>query len=276
MIPPSNVEYLTQHDVARTLEILTRELLSQKPDNPVEVIVKLLKEMRIQEKTKRLENFIGGEGISEVEKNEVDRQMGAIVSLERDESIKSESSTFSINNTDMSEFISDVRVAYQQLSRSRVLNGRVTRTDLGDIIDLIAYPIPEKILCEMFAEVDMENSGDVDFLECLTRMTFKIQGRYHVDTLRPIFQTTISEDIHSESLPLSLLSTALHRLGLRSSPDDITSALSQLGRGLSSEEPISLKIFTSIVYHLTGHSEYIDDEDDDITSTGIGQEQSFM
>ncbi|KAJ9448334.1 hypothetical protein DIPPA_29170 [Diplonema papillatum] len=209
-------DYLVKHDVACTLECVTRELLAKKPRQPAKVIVKVLKDLRIEAKTRRLEDLMGTGEMSASEKTELSRQVGAIVSLERDESIASEGSAFSINSTDMTEFISDVREAYDQVSRTRVLDGRVTKSDLGDIIDLIAYPMPETLLSEMFRDVDADRCGAIDFTDCLALMSLRIQGRFHVDTLRPIYQSTVGED-SSGSLPRSFLSTALTRIGIAAS-----------------------------------------------------------
>ena len=261
-----DIEYLTRHNIPHTLEAVTKQLLYLKPTRPHSAMIHALRDIRIRDKTKQFEHYIGQatEGMDAQAKGEVDRQVGAIVSLERDESIKSESSTFSVNSTDMAEFIADIRDAYQQLKRSRVCNNRVSKVDLGDIIDLIAYPIPERILCDMFSEVDTDHLGEVNYLDCIAKMTFRIQGTFHADALRPIYMSCIHEhetllleermtigvntlasglsvgsrDFEVESgaseerqynntgvLPISELPTALKRLDITANQEDIDGAL---------------------------------------------------
>eukprot|EP01064_Diplonema_japonicum_P033673 TRINITY_DN6711_c2_g1_i1.p1 TRINITY_DN6711_c2_g1~~TRINITY_DN6711_c2_g1_i1.p1 ORF type:complete len:267 (+),score=29.35 TRINITY_DN6711_c2_g1_i1:58-858(+) len=237
-----DLEYLVKHDVARTLEILTRSLLETKPERVETQLIDVLKEMRVKAKTKTLEGFMSGSGITPDDKGELDKHFNAIVSLERDESIQSENSTFSINSSDMSEFLTDIREAYAQVSKSKILNGRVSKDDLGNIIDLIAYPIPEKVLCEMFSEVDTDKIGTIDFVECLARMTFKIQGRFHIDALRPVFHSVAGES-DTVFLEPSLIPTVLGKLGLHL-PDGQQNELPP--------EPFTFTSFVTLTNALTG------------------------
>jgi hypothetical protein len=105
--------------------------------------------------------------------------------LEREESCKSETSCFSISSVDVSEFLAEFRSAHYALFGDHHL--RITKMELADVVDRVNIPLPDvRMLVELFEELD-DGTGSVRFEAFLSRMSFRIQGRYPVDLVKAVY-----------------------------------------------------------------------------------------
>lgn len=250
----ANLRYLALHQIPQTLEKLTKNLLHDQPDNPLEFMMKCITEIRIANKTKNIEDYIktqshpvgdppfklGNDAREFTAKQPT--QMGA---SERDDSIRSESSTFSVTSVDLADFLQEFRQAYVQQTRGRRVNGRLTKIDLGEIIDYVAFPTPDKMLTDMFSEIDIDGEGSVEFEVFLARMSYKIQGRFSNDILKAMFRSVA---LDNNVLNVEDVGRVFLKLGMRISDRELAE-LSM--RYSNNKRQASFEEFQRMVHHHT-------------------------
>lgn len=134
--------------------------------------------------------------------------------LERDESVKSDQSYFSIASADMQDFLAEFRGA-----RNDFLGPQcewMSRLDLAEIVDRVNLPLPDvRLIADLFDEMaavsttfDKDSTTKkVPFEAFLARMNFRIQGRYPLETVRAVFFA------HSNGSSESINSDAPHKAG---------------------------------------------------------------
>eukprot|EP01001_Neometanema_parovale_P007658 NODE_3954_length_1137_cov_97.787968_g3762_i0.p1 GENE.NODE_3954_length_1137_cov_97.787968_g3762_i0~~NODE_3954_length_1137_cov_97.787968_g3762_i0.p1 ORF type:complete len:296 (+),score=46.48 NODE_3954_length_1137_cov_97.787968_g3762_i0:67-954(+) len=225
----ANLRYLALHRIPETLEKLTKMLIHERPDKPLPSMVKLLTKMRIDNKTRNIEDYMQKQTddpnykISTATAREIGKHCAPISSSDRDESIRSESSTFSVNSVDMADFLQEFRQAYSQHMRNKKAkgaalqhpipaHGRLTKADLGEIIDYVAFPTPDKMLTDMFNEIDIDQEGSVEFEVFLARMCYKIQGRFGTDILKVMFRSVA---LDNNILDIADVPRVFHKLGIK-------------------------------------------------------------
>eukprot|EP00667_Euglena_gracilis_P015468 EG_transcript_16096 len=191
----ANLRYLALHRIPEVLEKLTKGLMQDRPANPLEYMTKQLTDMRIATKTKSMEEFIKTNTNNPNFKLSSDaaREMGRRVQ-ERDDSMQSEASSFSINSVDMADFLAEFRQAYAHVTRHHGTGGRLTQAELGEIIDYVALPTPDNMLTDMFSEIDLEKEGSVEFDVFLARMSFKVQNRFSSELLKTLFFSAAADN----------------------------------------------------------------------------------
>lgn len=144
--------------------------------------------------------------------------------LERDESVKSDQSYFSIASADMQDFLAEFRAARNDyLGPAAVW---ISRNDLAEIVDRVNLPLPDvRLIADLFDEMATQGEGAADcddisnskgkggaavnptvnptslsstsapaapvvpFEAFLARMNFRIQGRYPMETIRSVYFT---------------------------------------------------------------------------------------
>eukprot|EP00996_Jenningsia_fusiforme_P001857 NODE_2714_length_1136_cov_25.558418_g2492_i0.p1 GENE.NODE_2714_length_1136_cov_25.558418_g2492_i0~~NODE_2714_length_1136_cov_25.558418_g2492_i0.p1 ORF type:complete len:272 (+),score=35.40 NODE_2714_length_1136_cov_25.558418_g2492_i0:58-873(+) len=194
-----NLRYLALHQIPELLERLLKNLLGTKPVEPLRFLANELKEIRVSSKTKSIEDYIN------INANEISPKTVAVNHNfpkpsaqfsypEREDSIQSETSTFSVTSVDMADFLMEFRQAYSQITQSKRSNGRLTKAELGDIIDFVAFPTPDRMLTDMFNEIDVEHEGSIDLEIFLARMNFKIQGRFTSEVLKTAFRAVTQDN----------------------------------------------------------------------------------
>ena len=108
--------------------------------------------------------------------------------IERDESTKSDISGFSVSSMDMSEFLTEFRAAHFAVFQGSADGEFLSLSNLGDIVDRVSLPLPDlRLLRDLFNELDVHRKDRVPFEAFLARMNYKIQGRYHADIIRALF-----------------------------------------------------------------------------------------
>lgn len=129
--------------------------------------------------------------------------------LERDESVKSDQSCFSIASTDMQEFLAEFRSARNEFLGPHC--EMITRNDLAEIVDRVNLPLPDvRLIAELFDEMataspaassgaaaaaranDSAAPVQVPFEAFLARMNYKIQQRYSTDVIRAVFASMLA------------------------------------------------------------------------------------
>eukprot|EP00995_Heteronema_vittatum_P013169 NODE_923_length_1136_cov_263.969641_g638_i0.p1 GENE.NODE_923_length_1136_cov_263.969641_g638_i0~~NODE_923_length_1136_cov_263.969641_g638_i0.p1 ORF type:complete len:288 (-),score=37.61 NODE_923_length_1136_cov_263.969641_g638_i0:217-1080(-) len=245
----ANMHYLALHRVPETLDRLTKSLLAERPANPVEFMKKQLIDLRIANKAKKIEDYMNNGDpnfkISTDAVREIGKHDAHVSASDRDDSIRSESSTFSVNSVDMADFLQEFRQAYLQQTSGRRPNGRLTKEDLGEIIDYVAFPTPDKMLTDMFTEVDIDGEGSVEFEVFLARMNYKIQGRFGADILKSIFRSVA---LDNNVVNARDIGHVFHKLGLTMQDRDLSELVMRFA---ANKLQVTFEEFQRMVHHHT-------------------------
>eukprot|EP00906_Rhabdomonas_costata_P031454 RCo044422 len=234
----ANLRYLALHQIPDLLERLTQALALERPARPLEAMARKLGELRVASRTKSIEDGIqvhhGDPNfrLSSETSREIGRQFGTGgPSSVADDSVRSESSaTFSVASVDMADFLQEFRQAYAFHSRDRQpSDGRLTKADLGAIIDFVAFPTPDSLLAEMFTEIDVDGEGSVDFEVFLARMSYTIQGRFSTDALKAVVRSVA---LDNNVLGLAEVGQVLRKLGFRLAEKEVREVTSRYASDL--------------------------------------------
>ena len=121
--------------------------------------------------------------------------------LEREESCKSETSCFSISSVDMSEFLAEFRVAHYALFGEH--HQRISKMELADVVDRVNIPLPDvRMLVDLFDELD-DGTSLVRFDAFLSRMNFRIQGRYPLELIKAVYFSILPGMVNGGVTPLA-------------------------------------------------------------------------
>ena len=203
-----NLQYLRLHGVCEQLEEIVKALLISRPQDPILAICNFLynttsnqrSDEKREEGISRTQTPSSGGPCSRVPTPSAGRlphrrdSSGTTSKkpLERDESARSDMSTFSLTSVDMCDFLAEFRAAHFGLYGAE--HALISKTDLGEIVDHVALAIPDtKMISDLFDEIDHDNDGKVLFNAFLARLNFKIQGKYNFDVIRNVFFSLLSK-----------------------------------------------------------------------------------
>jgi len=219
----ANLRYLAHHRIPEILERLAKGLMRDQPPDPVAYLVQQLAEPKATAtatapaRVTRIEEFAKVSAGPPTLKlgSDAGRAVGRRAPLEKEDSVHSEASTFSVNSVDMAEFLSELRQAYAHVVRDPLR--RLTKAQLADIIDYVAIPVPDGVLDEVFGELDPGPGGAVELDAFLARMGYRIQNRFSADLLKSYFLTAAADNNVLDAAGVHAL---LRKLGFRISEAD--------------------------------------------------------